>query len=301
MEQVRFLPDWYTNTNYTGLYVAAARGYFADAGLAVAFLPMPRDHRVAAAVAAGQVEFGICYQEQITLARAAVAPLPIVSVAAIMQHNTTGFLALASSGITRPRDLAGKRYAAVDSPQFRAVLGTIMREDGADVGSVRAMNLGVTDLIPALVRGEADFAWVFAGWEGVDAARRDLDTTLLRITDYPIVPDYYTPCIIANEATIATRPEVVRGFVAAASRGYEEAARDPEAAATILAAADPTAPADLIAASQRVVSPWYRAEAARWGEQRLDVWQRFAQFMREQRLIERPVDAAHAFTNAFLP
>jgi len=90
METVSFLPDWYTNTNYTGLYVAQARGYFRDMGLAVTIPPFPPDHRVDRAVAAGQADFGICYQEQITMVRA-TERLPIVSIAAIMQHNTTGF------------------------------------------------------------------------------------------------------------------------------------------------------------------------------------------------------------------
>ncbi len=301
MHTVSFTPDWFTNTNYTGLYVAAARGYFADAGLDVQFLPTPRDHRVAEAVAAGRSDFGICYQEQITIIRSADPPVPVVSIAAIMQHNTTGFLSLASSGIYRPRDLAGKRYAAIPSATFGAILGTMMRDDGADIADVQAMALGVTDLIPALQRGDCDFAWVFAGWEGVDASRRHLDTNLLRISDYPAVPDYYTPCLITSEHTIATQPETVRGFVAAASRGYADAAKDPEAAATILIAADPEAPADLIRASQPYVSPWHQADAPRWGEQSSERWEALAAFFGAHGLLPRPFDATVAFTNAFLP
>ncbi len=297
METISFLPDWYTNTNYTGLYVARARGYFRDAGLTVTILPFPTDHRV---VAAGQADFGICYQEQITMVRAA-EQLPIVNVAAIMQHNTTGFLALSASGITRPRDLAGKRFAAEDTATFRAVLGTIMAADGAGIATVRAMALGVTDLLPALQRGEADFAWVYAGWEGVEAALRGLDATLIRIGDWPVVPDYYTPCLIASEATIAARPETVRAFVSAASRGYQEATAHPAGAAELLIAADPTAPAALIRASQPVMSAWYQAEVPRWGEQTLARWQAYAAFLRAQRLLTEPFAPASAFTTAFLP
>jgi len=184
METVSLLPDWYTNTNYTGLYVARARGYFRDAGLAVTIPPFPRDYRVDRAIAAGQADFGICYQEQITMVRA-TEQQPIVGIAAIMQHNTTGFLALPGSGIARPRDLAGKRFAAADTPTFRTVLGAIMAADGAAIVTVRAMALGVTDLLPALRRSEADFAWVYAGWEGVEAALHGLDATLIRIGDWP--------------------------------------------------------------------------------------------------------------------
>lgn len=297
---VTFMPDWYTNTNYTGLYVAAARGYFRDAGVDVQFLPFPYDHRVDRAVAAGRADFGICYQEQITMVRAG-EQLPLVAVAAIMQHNTTGFLALASSGIARPRDLAGKRFAAADTPTFRAVLGTIMAADGADIGTVRAMNLGVTDLLPALERGDADFAWVYAGWEGVDAPRRGLDATLIRISDWPAVPDYYTPCIVASEETVANRPETVRAFVHAAARGYGDAASDPGAAANLLIAAAPDAPADLIRASQPIVGPWYQADAPRWGMQAPERWHAYTDFLATHNLLPGHFDPTAAFTNAFVP
>ncbi len=300
METISFLPDWYTNTNYTGIYVAQARGYFRDMGLAVTIPPFPPDHRVDRAVAAGQADFGICYQEQITMVRA-TERLPIVSIAAIMQHNTTGFLALPGSGIARPRDLAGKRFAAADTPTFRVVLGTIMAADGAEIATVRAMALGVTDLLPTLQRGEADFAWIYAGWEGVEAALRGLDATLIRIGDWPVVPDYYTPCLITSEATIAARPETVRAFMHAVNEGYREAAADPAEAAELLIAADPTAPAALIRASQPIVSAWYQAEAPRWGEQTLARWEAYAAFLRVQRLLTEPFAPASAFTTAFLP
>ena len=128
-----------------------------------------------------------------------------------------------------------------------------------------------------------------------------MDATLIRIGDWPVVPDYYTPCLIASEATIAARPETVRAFVSAASRGYQEATADPAGAAELLIAADPTAPAALIRASQPVVSAWYQAEAPRWGEQTLARWEAYATFLRAQHLLTEPFAPGSAFTTAFLP
>ena len=50
--------DWTPNTNHTGLYVAAAKGYYEDAGLNVSIVQPPEDGATAIC-AAGQVEFAV--------------------------------------------------------------------------------------------------------------------------------------------------------------------------------------------------------------------------------------------------
>ena len=45
----------------------------------------------------------------------------------------------------------------------------------------------------------------------------------------------------------------------------------------------------------------YALDAPRWGEQRLEVWERFADFLLEAGLIDRPLDVSTAYTDEFLP
>ena len=49
--------DWTPNTNHTGLYVALAKGYYADAGLNVKIVQPPEGDAIAAC-SSGQVQFG---------------------------------------------------------------------------------------------------------------------------------------------------------------------------------------------------------------------------------------------------
>jgi ABC-type nitrate/sulfonate/bicarbonate transport system substrate-binding protein len=53
--------------------------------------------------------------------------------------------------------------------------------------------------------------------------------------------------------------------------------------------------------SQAWLSPRYQDDADRWGEQKLEIWQDFADFMHENGLIDQAIDPQKAFTNAFLP
>jgi len=55
----------------------------------------------AALIAAGQGEFGISYQEQVTYARTTKEPLPVKAIAAIIQHNTSGFASPTERGIKK--------------------------------------------------------------------------------------------------------------------------------------------------------------------------------------------------------
>ena len=43
LQTITFVLDWTPNTNHTGLYVAMAKGYFADAGLNVEVVQPPED------------------------------------------------------------------------------------------------------------------------------------------------------------------------------------------------------------------------------------------------------------------
>src|SRR3989304_623704 len=71
---VTMMLDWVPNTNHTGLFVAQQEGYFADEGLQVDIV-QPGEVYAEQAVAGGAADFGISFQEQVTLARAAGGPL----------------------------------------------------------------------------------------------------------------------------------------------------------------------------------------------------------------------------------
>lgn len=45
----------------------------------------------------------------------------------------------------------------------------------------------------------------------------------------------------------------------------------------------------------------YKAEAPKWGVQKAEVWQRFNDWMYQQRLIPISVESSKSFTNEYLP
>src|SRR6056297_121501 len=92
-EEIDFLLDWVPNTNHTGLFVAEEMGWFAEEDIEVNFIQPGTNMSVEQVVGAGRADLGISFQEWVTSAR--IEGVPIVSLAAVIQHNTSGFASLA--------------------------------------------------------------------------------------------------------------------------------------------------------------------------------------------------------------
>ncbi|MCK6204144.1 ABC transporter substrate-binding protein [Bacillus infantis] len=297
LEKITVVLDWTPNTNHTGLYAAKAKNFFKENGLDAEII-MPGDAGADQLVASGKVDFGVSYQESITQAR--VQGVPLVSVAAVIQHNTSGFASPAAKNIDSPKDFAGKKYGGWGSPVEESVIASLMKQENADVSDVSFVNMGDADFFTAVKR-DIDFAWIYYGWTGVEAELRGEDLNMVYLTDYSDKLDYYTPVLATNEKMIKNSPDTVRAFVKAASQGYQFAIKNPEEAADILLEAAPDLDADLVKKSQEWLSPKYQDDAEQWGEQSIEVWENYAQWMYENKLLDSELDAEKAFTNEFLP
>ncbi|MEE8413954.1 MAG: ABC transporter substrate-binding protein [Dehalococcoidales bacterium] len=296
---VTLMLDWVPNTNHTGIFVAEAKGYFEEAGLAVEII-QPGEVYPEAAVASGVTDFGISFQEMVTLARA--DDVPIVSIAAVLQHNTSGFASAADLNITSPADFEGLLYGSFGTPFETPTLEVLMNCAGSDFSQLEIVNTGFADPLALIAEDQIDMAWIFFGWQGFQAQQQDIDLNVVMMKDFfDCIPDYYTPVVITSQETIANKPEVVKVFMAALSRGYDFAIQNPDEAAELLVAAVPELDIKLVKASQDWLSDYYQAEAPRWGEQKESVWQDYTDWMVENDILSAPISASDAFTNEFLP
>lgn len=299
-KDVTLMLGWTPNTNYTGIYVAQEKGWYEEAGLNVEIV-LPGQSDVHKVVATGQAHFGFSYQEGTTFARN--EGVPIVSVAAIIQHNTSGFASRRAQGkgLETPSDLAGMRYGAFGSPIEYPTLDLLMKCEGSSAESIEFIDIGWADFLSVTEADQVDFVWIFYGWGGINAEVQGIELDVVMLKDYlECIPDYYTPILIASEALIAEDPEMVGAFIGASARGYEFAIENPTEAADILLGANPDLDETLVRTSQDWLSKEYQAEAPQWGIQTTDVWQAYADFLVENGIIES-FDAESAYTNDFLP
>lgn len=308
LDTVTLALDWTPNTNHTGIYVAMQKGWYQQQGIDLKLTPYSSSIAPETLVATGKADLAISFTESVTAARAVGQPL--VSIAAIIQHNTSALVTLKSSGLDSVAKLAGKRYAGFGAPYEQPIIQQILSCGGAP--STSFQNVTTTlDPIEALKSKQFDFAWVYQGWEVIQAQREGLHLNIFPLLDY-CMPDYYSPVIITSQKDISSRPDVLKRFLAATAQGYTFAAQHSRDAADLLIKGAPVGTFDdsgLVYASQDYLSPKYAEGAKCWGEQTLDKWTNYPRFMYVHDAVQdangNPIttqpDYSAAFTNQFLP
>jgi ABC-type nitrate/sulfonate/bicarbonate transport system substrate-binding protein len=297
LRKVTFVLDWTPNTNHTGIYAAQNQGFFKEQGLDVEII-QPTEGTSDSIVASGTAQFGISYQEGVTLARA--EGVPLVSLAAVIQHNTSGFASLKDKNILSPKDFEGKIYGGWGSPIEEATIKYLMDKAGADYSKVKIISTGDADFFQASSSGQIDFAWIFEGWAGIEAKQKGMELNYIDLGKEAPVFDYYTPVIITNEETLKNDEQLVKAFMTGAKKGYEYAIKNPEKAADILIQAVPEINKELVKESQKFLSERYQAEAAYWGYQKEEVWQNYTNWLFENGFIKEKIDVTKAYTNKFV-
>lgn len=225
--------DWTPNTNHIGLYVARDKGFYADAGLDVEILPYA-DTAAGTLVSNRVADFGVSGALGFFTQRAAEADLK--AVYAVVQTETGRLVFKADrADIKRPRDLDGKTYGGFGSDWEKALIVTLIRNDGGE-GRFETVTLG-TSAYEALANGAVDFTLEVYTWEGVKAELENKPQRAFRYADYG-VPDQHTTFIVSSNAYLSEHPQRAAAFARATRRGYAFAAANPDEAAAILVEAN---------------------------------------------------------------
>ena len=322
--------DWTPNTNHSGFYVALADGLYAEKNLNVKLKSADESgvagKTPARQVADGEANFAITPSESaISFATTDPTTPRLQAVAALVQGSTSAICTLADSGISRPAQLAGKRYASYVGRFEDAIVSRMVSNDGGDGSAVKfhpldfhgyidEATMGAGSVVASyLEKGASDSTWIFCHWEGVLAERAGKKLNNFALEEFGI-PYGYSPVLLAHpDQLTGDAAEATRAFLAATAEGYRRAAADPAAAAAALCKCGHPSLSDaaFVEASSRAIAPKYLdgAEGA-WGRITHARWEAFVDFMstsgilidREGQPIAREsVDAAKLFTNDFLP
>ncbi|NLD16135.1 MAG: ABC transporter substrate-binding protein [Tissierellia bacterium] len=299
LKDITFVLDWTPNTNHTGIYVAIEKGYYEEAGLKVNVV-QPAEGSAESLVGTDYAQFGISFQDYLAHAISGNSKMPVVAIAAILQHNHSGILSRKGDGIDRPLGLEGKTYATWDLPVEHKILETVMAEDGGDFEKVVKIPSTVLDEITALDSKEIDAVWVYYGWAGIAAEVRDFETDYFEFRDIDSTFDYYSPILITNEKLVEEDPELVQAFVDATKKGYEFAIENPEESGKILLSADDALGEELVKASQEWMTDKYTDEGVAWGYIDPERWGRFYKWLNDEELLEGDISPEAGFTNEFI-
>jgi ABC-type nitrate/sulfonate/bicarbonate transport system substrate-binding protein len=289
--------DWTPNTNHIGLYAAKANGSFARAGLDVRLVQM-KQTSTTQLVGAGKAEFGISFVSDVLNARA--QKIPVVSIAAIIQENTSCFAARDSTGIRAIKDFEGRRYGGWGSPEEEATLRYLMKKSGADFSKLKIVTTGISDFLPTTQKN-ADFMWIYMGWDGVRARLENVKLNTICLRDIDPVFNHPSPLIITSAKFAKSKPDHIRKFLAAASEGYRLAINNPQEAARLFMKEVPESDAKLVLESTIFLSKEYAKNAPVWGVQDVSRFEAYRNWANQENILNLKEPSQNFVNNSFLP
>jgi NitT/TauT family transport system substrate-binding protein len=288
---VGFIP----NVQFAPLYVAQAKGFFAEEGLEVA-LEYGYENDFVALTAQGERQFAVASGEQVILARA--QKLPVVYVMKWYNRFPVGVMALAETGIKSPRDLEGHSVGVpVLSGASYVGWKALVYAAGLDESTIDLQVIGFTQA-EAIIQKRVDAAVVYIANEPVQLRQAGRQVNVIEVSDYI---NMVANGIITNETVLRENPDLVRRMVRACLRGLEYTLAHPEEAFTIARQAVPEI-TDEDAPTQRAV---LEASIKLWqsdqpGLSDPQAWSDSVEFMQATGLVKPPVDVNALYTNQFV-
>ncbi len=297
-DKVTFLLDWTPNTNHTGIYVALEKGFYNELGIDLEVLNPPEESTTAL-VAAGKADFGISFQDTMGTAINENDNFPIMAVAAIIQHNTSGILSLKYKNIDSFKNLENKIYATWDNDLEQATIKQVMENEGGDFNKVELYHSSVTDAVSA-IQTNVDAVWVFEAWDTMMAKVRGIDYNFIKFKDVEPKLDFYTPVIVSSEKYLQENGDTAKRFLQATKKGYEYAIQNPEESAKILHKYAPEYDINMLIESQKYLANEYKSDVERWGYIDPNRWNSFYNWVYEKGIIKKDLKD-RGFTNDYLP
>jgi len=224
-EKLVVLLDWALNPDHGPLVVAAAKGYFTDAGLEVEMIEPSNPEDPPKLVAAGKADLAVSYQPQLHMQVA--ADLPLTRIGTLVATPLTTVMVLADSPVRTLADLKGRKVGFSVGGFEDALLKTMLARHGLSLKDVELINVNFA-LSPALLAGQVD---------AVIGAYRNFELNQLEIEGHKGraffveeegIPPYDELIIVANNAKLKD-PRLGK-FMRAVERGVQYLINHPKEA-----------------------------------------------------------------------
>jgi NitT/TauT family transport system substrate-binding protein len=146
--------DWSTHGVHAPFFLAAAKGWFTNAGLDVAIEDGNGSTTTVQLVGAGQFDIGHAALAPMALGRA--KGLPITSIAGFIRKGDTGFLVPKTSGWTKPSDLIGKKIVYTAGSLEGPFMTPFFRKNKIGPDQLNLLNVDASAKVSVYLSGNAD-------------------------------------------------------------------------------------------------------------------------------------------------
>ncbi len=231
-DSVSLITDFGYNGRHAYFFVALEKGYYKAAGLDVKILRGQGSVDAIRQTGAANAVFGFADAGSLALARANDR-IPVKLVAIVYARPPQAIYCREDSGIKQPKDLEGKSIANPPGGSTPDLFPVYAKATGIDAAKVHWVVASSESLSGLLATNKVPCVGQFV--VGEPMLRIQLaPTKLVRFAFSDPGLKFYGNGLIATDTTIATKPDLVRRFVAATIKGMKDAFANPAEAGAIM-------------------------------------------------------------------
>jgi len=295
-DEVKLQLKWVHQVQFAGFYMAQEKGYYAKENIRVTFLEGGQKIDLPGQVITGRAGFVVLAPEEILIKRSQGGD--IRAIAAIYRRSGAVFLAMADSGIVRPRDFVGKTVAAIGTGDFETQLYAMMKKLGLDVSRIKVVPFDTNYV--GFIKGDVKITGAFATAGLIRLRRKGLKLNLIWPSDYGI--HFYSDTLATTDKMISEMPDLVNRFLRASLKGWQDAIEDYHQAVAVALKYSTGVYADkqLQTAMMEAMLPLVHTGEDQIGWMKDEVWQGMYGMLSDQKLLPKPFDVNQAYTPRFL-
>ncbi|MFI5255264.1 MAG: ABC transporter substrate-binding protein [Candidatus Limnocylindrales bacterium] len=269
------------SVQFAPFYLADQQGYYRSAGLAVTF-QNGQDADIVPLVGQGTLDIGIA--DGTSVIPAVAHDIPVRYVATVYADFPSVVFAKASSGISKPADLAGKKLGIpVKGGSSWVMLQALLASAGLTPGDLQIQEFPTYGQGVAVQQGVVDAATGFVNNEPVQLQLAGVPTVVLTVDAATPLPG---PGLITSAASLAgPKKAALKAFVAATLRAMREIIADPAKGVDAAVKAVPELASDRAtqaAILDATIGAWQNRYTDMWGLGAIDrdAWTKSIAFIR---------------------
>ncbi|HQU49263.1 MAG TPA: ABC transporter substrate-binding protein [Casimicrobiaceae bacterium] len=225
-DKVSLRLNWYLGGLHVPFYYGKDRGFFAAEGIDLTINEGRGSANTVQVVAAGSDTFGMA--DSSSVVQTASKGADIKSVMSLL--NTTGYsvVSLASAPIRTPKDLEGRKVAVTPGDPLGALLQAVCKANNVDCGKVTMVQVDPAAKVVAVLEKKTDALLGGADDQFFLIKYKGVEPYAMRYADFGA--NIVGMTIMTTGDTIRRNPDLVRRFVRASVKSWEEARKNPGAA-----------------------------------------------------------------------
>lgn len=218
--------NWYLGGLHVPYYYGKDMGFFKQEGIDLTINEGRGSGNTVQVVAAGSDTFGMA--DSSSLITTASKGADVKSVMSLL--NSTGFsvVSLASAGIRKPKDLEGKSLAVSPGDPLGQLFRALAAHNKLDMSTIRFVQVDPAAKVVAVLEKKVDALLGGADDQYFLIKYKGAEPHALRYAEHGA--NIVGMTILTTGDMIKTKPDLVRRFVKASVRSWEEARKNPQAA-----------------------------------------------------------------------